>query len=264
MTDLERIARQLANQSLSDLREPCRFAQDEWQQAQDATTSLETGRDRPSWHADCSLSTSTKSKHTSTQPLTTERTSDETKNFSTPAPAATIERGARLYMTKQYRLDGKTADDDLATPICGKPPNTNWRTHAGRPRRSPEDPVLKTIRRPIMKDGHGTLLRPPLPFPGVTHMNTLIFLSLAAIACSPPPASRQITGQYSPATSSTCQPARSPPSAARTSIYMSSWKLTDTTFSTALAIAATNGISVNIALDLTGGTGPLNNRSHEL
>ena len=46
MTDLERIARQLANQSLSDLCERCRFAQDEWQQAQDATTSLETGRDR--------------------------------------------------------------------------------------------------------------------------------------------------------------------------------------------------------------------------
>ena len=108
-----------------------------------------------------------------------------------------------------------------------------------------------------MKGGHGTSLRPPLPFLGVTHMNALIFLALAAIAAPPPPAyPDKVTGQYYagdiqhvPACAITTV------GSAETSIYMSSWKLTDTTVSTALAIAATNGISVNIALDLTGGTG---------
>ena len=46
MTDLERIAEQRALQSLSDLCDACRLAQDQWQQALDAPTSLETRRDR--------------------------------------------------------------------------------------------------------------------------------------------------------------------------------------------------------------------------
>ena len=46
MTDLERIAEQRAFQSLTDLCDACRLAQDRWQQALDAPTSLETRRDR--------------------------------------------------------------------------------------------------------------------------------------------------------------------------------------------------------------------------
>ena len=108
-----------------------------------------------------------------------------------------------------------------------------------------------------MKGGHGTSLRPPFTFYGETHMNALIFLALAAIAAPPPPAyPDKVTGQYyagDVAHVPAC--AISTVGSAETSIYMASWKLTDTTVSTALAVAATNGISVNIALDLTGGTG---------
>lgn len=46
MTDLERIAEQRALQSLYDLAEACRQAQDQWQQALNAPTSLGTRHDR--------------------------------------------------------------------------------------------------------------------------------------------------------------------------------------------------------------------------
>ena len=46
MTALERIAEQRALQSLYDLCDACRLAQNQWQQALDAPTSLETRRDR--------------------------------------------------------------------------------------------------------------------------------------------------------------------------------------------------------------------------
>ena len=88
-------------------------------------------------------------------------------------------------------------------------------------------------------------------------MNALIVLALAAIAAPPPPAyPDKVTGQYyagDVAHVPAC--AISTVGSAETSIYMASWKLTDTTVSTALAVAATNGRSVNVALDLTGGTG---------
>ena len=88
-------------------------------------------------------------------------------------------------------------------------------------------------------------------------MNALIFLTLATIAAPPPPHyPDKVTAQYyagDVAHVPAC--AISTVGSAETSIYMASWKLTDTTVSTALAVAATNGRSVNIALDLTGGTG---------
>ena len=108
-----------------------------------------------------------------------------------------------------------------------------------------------------MKGGRSTSLRPPFTFYGATQMNALIFLALATIAAPPPPAyPDKVTAQYYAgdlAHVPAC--AISTVGSAETSIYMASWKLTDTTVSTALAMAATNGRSVNIALDLTGGTG---------
>ena len=108
-----------------------------------------------------------------------------------------------------------------------------------------------------MKDGHGTSLRPPLPFSwSHTHERPDLPRTRrhrgAAAASLSRQSHRTVLRRRHPARASLRDHHRRH---AETSIYMSSWKLTDTTVSTALAIAATNGISVNIALDLTGGTG---------
>lgn len=46
MTDIERIAEQRALQSLYDLCDACRVAQNQWEESLDTPTSLETRRDR--------------------------------------------------------------------------------------------------------------------------------------------------------------------------------------------------------------------------
>ncbi len=87
-------------------------------------------------------------------------------------------------------------------------------------------------------------------------MHALLLVALATIAAPPPPAfpDKVMAEYFAGDMQHLPQIAISTAGSASTSIYLASWSLTDTRVSTALAMAATNGRSVNVALDLTGGT----------
>lgn len=87
-------------------------------------------------------------------------------------------------------------------------------------------------------------------------MNALLLAALVTIAAPPTPAyPDQVEAvYYAGDLQHLPQIAITTAGSASASIYLASWSLTDTRVSTALVIAATSGKSVNVALDLTGGS----------